>query len=116
MRPPTASIRNRILEPGDMASPQKPVFTLALTDPLWVRAYVPETDLGKLHLGMRAAITTDSYPGKTLSRLDRLHLAHRRVHAQVGRDAPRCAPSWSIRCASSSAIRRANCAWACRRR
>ena len=63
--PTNGVIRDRILEPGDMASPQKPVFTLALDDPLWVRAYVAETDLGKIRLGMKAEVTTDSYPGKS---------------------------------------------------
>lgn len=63
--PSAGIIQNRILEPGDMASPATPVYTLALTDPLWVRAYVPETDLGKIHQGMTAQVTTDSYPGKT---------------------------------------------------
>jgi HlyD family secretion protein len=62
--PANGVIRDRVLEPGDMASPQKPVFTLALDDPLWVRAYVAETDLGKIRLGMKAEVTTDSYPGK----------------------------------------------------
>ena len=57
-------IQQRILEPGDMASPQRPVYTLALTDPLWVRAYVQEADLGKIKPGMHARVTTDSYPGK----------------------------------------------------
>ena len=47
-----------------MASPQKPVFTIALDDPVWVRAYVPETDLGKVRSGMKAEVTTDSFPGK----------------------------------------------------
>ena len=62
--PTNGVIEDRLLEPGDMASPQKPVFTLALNDPVWVRAYVPETALGKLHLGMKATVTTDSFPGK----------------------------------------------------
>lgn len=62
--PGTGIIQDRILEIGDMASPQKPVFTIALTDPLWVRAYVPEPDLGKIHEGMKAEVTTDSFPGK----------------------------------------------------
>ncbi len=62
--PADGVIRTRILEPGDMASPQKPVYTLALTDPVWVRAYVPGPQLGKLHPGMRAVVTTDSYPDK----------------------------------------------------
>ncbi len=57
-------VEDRILEPGDMASPSTPVFTIALTSPLWVRAYVPETKLGRIRLGMRATITTDSYPGR----------------------------------------------------
>lgn len=62
--PTNGVIRNRILEPGDMASPQKPVFSLALDDPVWVRAYVPEPDLGKIRTGMKAEVTTDSFPGK----------------------------------------------------
>jgi HlyD family secretion protein len=62
--PADGVVENRILEPGDMASPQKAVLTLALTDPLWVRAYVSETDLGKVRTGARAEIATDSYPDK----------------------------------------------------
>ena len=58
-------IRNRILEPGDMASPGRPVLTLALTDPVWVRAYISETDLGRIHPGMAAVVKTDSFPDKT---------------------------------------------------
>ena len=57
-------IENRILEPGDMASPQKPVLTLALTDPMWVRVYLPEDVLGRIALGARATVTTDSHPDK----------------------------------------------------
>lgn len=62
--PADGTIQDRILEPGDMATPQRPVYTLALTDPVWVRAYVPGPDLGKLKPGMRAEIGTDSFPGK----------------------------------------------------
>ncbi len=62
--PAAGVIENRVLEPGDMASPQRTVLTLALTEPLWVRAYVPEPDLGKVRLGGPAEVTTDSYPGK----------------------------------------------------
>ena len=62
--PTDGIIQERILEPGDMASPQLAVYTLALTDPIWVRAYVQGSDLGRIHHGMRAEVTTDSYPGK----------------------------------------------------
>jgi membrane fusion protein PltH len=60
--PVDAVVRTRILEPGDMASPQKPVFSLAITDPKWVRAYVSEPDLGKVHSGMSASVMVDSFP------------------------------------------------------
>jgi HlyD family secretion protein len=63
--PSDGIIQVRIMEPGDMASPQKPVYTLAINDPLWVRAYLPEPDMGKIRLGMKAEVTTDSYPGKS---------------------------------------------------
>ena len=62
--PMDAIVQERIMEPGDMASPQKPVYTLALTTPLWVRTYVSEPDLGRIRLGMMADVRTDSYPGK----------------------------------------------------
>jgi multidrug resistance efflux pump len=62
--PSAGVVESRVLEPGDMASPQKTVYTLALTDPLWVRAYVPETELGRIRPGSRAEIGTDSHPGK----------------------------------------------------
>ncbi len=60
--PAAGIIRDRILQPGDMAFPERPVFTLALTTPLWVRAYIPEPDLGKIALGMQAEVTVDSFP------------------------------------------------------
>jgi len=62
--PADGVIQNRLLEPGDLASPQRAVYTLALTDPLWVRAYVSEADLGKLRPGMVAYVSTDTYPGR----------------------------------------------------
>ncbi|ADW18403.1 secretion protein HlyD family protein [Desulfobulbus propionicus DSM 2032] len=57
-------IRNRILEPGAMAAAGAPVLTLALNDPLWIRAYISEPDLGKIREGMPAQVQTDSQPKK----------------------------------------------------
>jgi HlyD family secretion protein len=55
-------IRSRLMEPGDMASPQRPVFSLAVTDPKWVRAYVSESDLGRIRPGMTASVMVDAFP------------------------------------------------------
>lgn len=60
--PQPGIIRTRILEPGDMATPEVPVYTLALNQPRWVRAFVPETELGSLSPGMAAEIFTDTQP------------------------------------------------------
>lgn len=60
--PSAGVIENRVLEPGDMASPQKAVYTLALTEPKWVRVYAPEADLGRIRPGGVAEIRTDSHP------------------------------------------------------
>ncbi len=62
--PSIGIVQNRILEPGEMASPQKPVLSIALTNPKWVRAYLSEVDLGKIRSGMIAAVTSDSFQGK----------------------------------------------------
>jgi HlyD family secretion protein len=62
--PVNAVVRTRVMEPGEMASPQRPVFSLAITDPKWVRAFISETDLGKIRQGMTAAITVDSFPSR----------------------------------------------------
>ncbi|MHB1675707.1 MAG: efflux RND transporter periplasmic adaptor subunit [Acidobacteriaceae bacterium] len=65
--PADGVIQDRILEPGDMVTPQTPVFTLALDNPVWVRAYLPEPQMGKVALGMRAWIESDSFPGQHFS-------------------------------------------------
>lgn len=62
--PAAGVVEQRILETGDMASPAVPVYTIALLNPKWVRAYVPESDLGRIRLGLAARISTDSYPGQ----------------------------------------------------
>lgn len=57
--PIDAVVRARLLEPGEIASPQRPVFTLAITHPKWVRAYVPETRLASVRPGMAATVSVD---------------------------------------------------------
>ena len=60
--PAPGVIQNRILEPGELADPSRPVVTLALTDPKWVRTYVPEPNLGRVFPKQDAKIISDSFP------------------------------------------------------
>ena len=65
LRAPTdAIVRTRLLEPGEMASPQRPVFSLAVITPKWIRAYVSERDLGKIREGLSATVMVDSFPDR----------------------------------------------------
>ena len=64
LAPLDAVVRSRIVEPGEMSSPQKSAFTLAIIDPKWVRAYVAEPDLGSVREGMHAAVTVDAFHGR----------------------------------------------------
>jgi HlyD family secretion protein len=62
--PVDAVVRARLMEPGEMASPEKPVLSLAVINPKWVRAYVEEPDLGKLRTGMLASVTVDGFASR----------------------------------------------------
>jgi membrane fusion protein YbhG len=55
----------RQAELGEVVSPGTPIITLADLEHIWVRIYVPETDLGRIHWGQEAAVRTDTYPGKS---------------------------------------------------
>ena len=60
--PVDAVVRSRVVEPGEISSPQKTAFTLAIVDPKWVRAYISESDLGQVHEGLRATVSVDAFP------------------------------------------------------
>lgn len=58
----TGTVKTRIVEPGVVVLAQSPVYTVALTDPVWVRTYVAEPDLGRVAPGTRAKVYTDTDP------------------------------------------------------
>ncbi len=55
------------LEVGEMANPGVSILTLVDPTDLWLRAYVPETDIGRIKVGMAARITIDAYKDRTFS-------------------------------------------------
>ncbi len=50
---------------GEVLAAGTTVVTIGDIDHPWLRAYISETDLGKLKLGTKAKVTTDSYRSKT---------------------------------------------------
>lgn len=53
------------VEAGEYVAPGMPVVTVGGLDNVWLRAYINESDLGRVKIGQRVRVTTDSYPGKT---------------------------------------------------
>jgi HlyD family secretion protein len=65
LRAPKAGvILVRNAELGEVMAPNTPVITLGDLDNIWLRAYISETDLGRIRWGQAAVIRTDTYPGK----------------------------------------------------
>ena len=52
------------LEAGETANPGVAIVTLLDPRDIWLRAYVPETDIGRIRVGQAATITVDAYPGR----------------------------------------------------
>lgn len=68
LRSPThAVVRARLQEVGDMTTPQKAIYTLALTNPKWIRVYASEADLGLFKIGSSAQVFQDSKPGQPVT-------------------------------------------------
>jgi len=57
--PTDGVILTRIREPGTVVNPADPVYTLSVTSPVWIRAFVDEPHLGEVYYGMEAEIYTD---------------------------------------------------------
>ena len=58
--PTEGTILTRIREPGTVVNPGDPIYTLSVLNPVWVRAFVAEPQLGLIYPGMPATIYTDT--------------------------------------------------------
>ena len=62
--PSAGVILSKNVEPMEYVSPGTAVVTMADLSQVWLRAYVEETDLGRVKVGQKAFVTSDSFPGK----------------------------------------------------
>ncbi len=65
--PTDGIILTRVREPGTVVRDADPVYTLSVSSPVWIRAFVDETHLGEVEFGMEAIITTDNPRGRSYS-------------------------------------------------
>ena len=62
--PSEGVILTRAIEKGTMVQVGTPAFSLSLTDPVWIRAYVSEPHLGHFPPGTKLLLQTDSRPDR----------------------------------------------------
>jgi HlyD family secretion protein len=62
--PAAGVILSRLREPGAIIATSDIIFVLSLDRPVWVRSYIPETELGRIHPGLDVTVTSDSAPDK----------------------------------------------------
>ncbi len=58
--PNNGTILTRVREEGAIVAEGAPVYTLALSNPVWVRTYVDEPSLGHVFPGQKATVQTDT--------------------------------------------------------
>ena len=76
-------------EVGEVLAAGTTVVTIGDIDHPWLRAYINETDLGRVKIGPRPRSPRDSFPGKAYPRPRVVHLLGGGVHAQADPDAGR---------------------------
>ena len=60
--PSAATVEVLDVRPGDIIAPNTPVATLLEQDQIYVRIYIPETELGRVRVGQKAEVRVDSFP------------------------------------------------------
>lgn len=62
--PLTGIVLRKNLEGGEIANPGVPIVTLVDPADMWLRAYVSETEVGRIRVGNPAQVTVDAFPGR----------------------------------------------------
>ncbi|WP_455365368.1 efflux RND transporter periplasmic adaptor subunit [Kaarinaea lacus] len=65
--PVTGMVTVRLSEAGEVVAPGQSIVRIAKTAQPWVRAYLNETQLGKVRVGQAAQVKTDGSPEKTFT-------------------------------------------------
>ena len=67
LSPITGVVLRKNAELGETINPGVSILTLMDPADMWVRVYVPETDIGRVRVGQTAGLTVDSYPGRAFT-------------------------------------------------
>ena len=88
--PTDGIVLERLVEPGEVVLPSRPLITMARLDHLTITVYVPEDRYGEIKLGQTAGLVVDSFPGETFTAMvihiaDEAEFTPRNVQTAEGR-------------------------------
>ena len=64
LSPVSGMVLSENVQPGEYVSPGTPVISLGDLSRVYLRAYINETDLGRVKVGQKVRLSTDTFPGK----------------------------------------------------
>ena len=73
--PLTGVVLSHNIEPGEFVAPGTPIVTVGDLAHVWLRAYIDETDLGRVKVGQVVKVTADTYPDKVYEGLSLIHIS-----------------------------------------
>ena len=84
-------VLERLVEPGELATPAAPLFVVANLDALTLKVYVPEDRTGQLVLGASYPVSVDAFPNQTFNATlrhiaDQAQFTPRNVQTVEGRE------------------------------
>lgn len=62
--PISGLVLSTAIEPGERVAPGTAIMTVADLEKVWLRAFISESDLGRIKIGQQVKVTTDTYPEK----------------------------------------------------
>lgn len=64
LAPLAATVLTKRAEQGEVVNPGFPIAILVNPDDLWLRVFIPESEIGLVGIGQAAAVTVDSFPNR----------------------------------------------------
>ncbi len=65
--PITGTVIERYMDEGEGVTPEIPILAIADLTKIWINAEVDETDVGRIHVGDIANVSSNAYPGTIFS-------------------------------------------------
>ncbi len=65
--PVSGVVTTRVVNAGEVVPPGTPLVTVVNLQAIWLKVFIPERDLGRLRLGMRAQVRVDAFAGRSFS-------------------------------------------------